>query len=222
MSHELRTPLNGILGYSELLLEDAKDKEHWQYAQAIHDSGRHLLGMVDSILDLSALESGHTVMQYRPVQIDSLLQNVVGAYRQAAIDKNLALESEVTADVPADIVCDSQKVTHVLGHLLHNAIRFTDHGRVRINVSRQADVVLFEVSDSGVGIPAKLHQRIFDKFFQADESDTRSNEGAGIGLSISKHLVTLMGGHIFVQSNAGAGSKFGFTLPLNPGACATH
>lgn len=214
MSHELRTPLNGILGYSELL-KDELGGEQGSYAQDIHDCGKRLQGLIDAVLELSALESGRIALSEGRENVHNMMNHALAVHAREAAHKGLALTLDIAADVPQEIVCDRRQVLRVLDSLLNNAVRFTDMGAVRLNVARAKSKLLFSVIDTGIGVPAEQQERIFDKFAQADESDTRPQEGAGLGLAIARRLVELMGGEISMQPAPGGGSVFAFTLPLH-------
>ncbi len=216
MSHELRTPLNGILGYSELLSGELEDAEHREYATIIHDSGTHLLALVNRLLQLNKIEAARERLLCAPEDVRAVAAHAVNAHRSSALRKSLALEIDIDADVPDAIVCDRVKLTQVLHNLLHNAIKFTVHGHVRLAVSCHGDGLLFAVSDTGRGIPDALRERVFEKFFQVDAGDARISDGSGLGLALVRELVLLMGGRIGVESRVGEGTTFRFTLPCQP------
>jgi signal transduction histidine kinase len=221
MSHELRTPLNGILGYAELLGCELEHAEHREFAGIIHASGTHLLALVNQLLQLNKIEAGRERLLVAPEDIRVLAAQVVNAHRTSARKKMLALDVEVDADVPAAVACDRVKLVQVLHNLLHNAIKFTDAGRVRLTVARSGDRLVFAVADTGRGIPAGLRDRVFEKFFQVEAGDARISDGSGLGLALVRELVALMGGHITVDSAPHAGTTFRFTLPCGMPANAT-
>lgn len=216
MSHELRTPLNGILGYAELLAEDLHDPEHRAYAGIIHDSGTHLLALVNQLLRLNRIEAGRDPLLTAPEDLRALCAQAVDAHRSSARKKSLALTLEVGADVPPTVDCDRVKLLQVLHNLLHNALKFTDAGHVRLVVAHGGDHVRFAVEDTGRGIPASLRERVFEKFYQVDAGDARMGEGSGLGLALVRELVALMGGDVAVESGPGTGTVFHFTLPCHP------
>lgn len=212
MSHELRTPLNGILGYAELLTYELEDGEHRSYAGIIHDSGTHLLALVNQLLRLNRIEAGREALLAAPEDVRALAMQAVDAHRSSARKKGLALALDVAPDVPDAVDCDRVKLLQVLHNLLHNAIKFTDHGGIRLGLAHAGDELVFTVSDTGRGIPAAVQHRVFEKFFQVDAGDTRLGEGSGIGLSLVRELVGLMGGRVTVESSP-AGTTFRFTHP---------
>ncbi|SFD55095.1 sensor histidine kinase [Massilia yuzhufengensis] len=217
MSHELRTPLNGILGYAELLSMDARDAEHREYAEVIRSSGLHLLSLVDQLLQLNRLEAGTELPQLASEDLRALVEQVVSGHHGAARARGLALLCRIGEDVPQRWVCDREKLRQVLDHLLHNAIRFTDAGQVELALEAAEDRLVFTVADTGPGIPASAQERVFDRFFQVDSSDTRSSDGAGLGLTLVRELLALMGGEVEIKSAPGIGTTVVFTLPRTPG-----
>jgi signal transduction histidine kinase len=216
MSHELRTPLNGILGYAELLVEELGDPEHRAYAGIIHDSGTHLLALVNQLLQLNKIEAARERLLAAPEDVRAIAAHAVNAHRSHAARKLLELAATIDPDVPAFIECDRVKVTQVLHNLLHNAIKFTEHGAVRLSVSNLGDKLLFTVADTGRGIPDALRERVFEKFFQVEAGDARISEGSGLGLALVRELVLLMGGQVAMESRIGEGTAFRFTLPIHP------
>lgn len=217
MSHELRTPLNGILGFSELLAEELGVSEQGGFAQSIHQSGARLLALIDSVLELSRLESGKTVLSMQPENLREILHQAIGNHIENTASKQIGLGLDIGLGVPAQIICDRAKLLRILNSLLCNAVSFTDSGEIRLKVASSQDGLLFQVSDTGRGVPIELQQYIFGKFSQSNEATTRAKDGAGIGLAIAEQLVTLMGGQISVQSSQGetdSGSTFTFSLPI--------
>ncbi|WP_258194646.1 ATP-binding protein [Janthinobacterium sp. PAMC25594] len=214
MSHELRTPLNGILGFSELLLEQLREPEQAAYAQTIHDSGRQLLAMVEAAMELSALENDQVRLASAAVPLDQLLALALAPHRQRAAHKGLLLASHIAPATPPSIDCDRARLVRVLDILLDNAIRYTSAGRVDVHVMQSGADLQIEVRDTGIGIAQAQQADIFDKFSQADDSPSRAHGGAGMGLAIARQLVTLMGGSIGVASAPGHGAAFRLRLPL--------
>jgi signal transduction histidine kinase len=212
MSHELRTPLNGILGYAELLREDLPPGEPRDFAQIIHESGVHLLALVNQILQLNKIGAGKERLVLEPVDVRALLAQVVNAHRSSAQAKGLALACDIAPDAPPRIQCDRIKLMQVLNNLLHNAIKFTEGGRVDVTLDLAAQGLRFRVRDTGPGIPAEVQAMVFEKFFQVDSSARRS-DGTGLGLALVRELVELMQGRVTLDSTPGAGTTFSFTIP---------
>jgi signal transduction histidine kinase/CheY-like chemotaxis protein/HAMP domain-containing protein len=216
MSHELRTPLNAIIGYSEILQEDATDKGDTapiDDLQKIESAGRHLLGLINNILDLSKIEAGKMDVFIEQVDIPALLEEVMSIIKPLA-DKN---ENAVELVCPADIGSfrsDQTKVKQCLLNLLSNANKFTSKGKLTLTVAREPGSRLsFRVSDTGVGMTPEQLGRLFQAFSQADASTTKRFGGTGLGLAITKHFCTLLGGDVGVESTPGAGSTFTIWLP---------
>ncbi|GAB2846317.1 hypothetical protein GCM10027277_13310 [Pseudoduganella ginsengisoli] len=215
MSHELRTPLNGILGYSELLQHEFGDAREGKFAAAIHHCGSRLLGLVEAVLELSALESGKEQLLIEPISMQDLVRQAMSRQRAAADAKKLSLETELGPGIPESFACDRAKLLRVLDILLVNAVQATSHGAVRLAVSATGRHGLrFQVSDTGKGVPASQRQRIFDKFSQGDDSAARAKDGGGLGLAIAAQLAELMQGRIWLEDSAGPGAVFVVELPL--------
>ena len=213
MSHELRTPLNGIMGFSELLLDELQQPLHVEFAQAVRDSGRRLLTMIEAVLELSALESGQLRVASATVALAPMLEQALAPHRAQARSKGLALELELREGLPP-LHADRAKLVRVLDILLDNAVGCTRAGHVTLRVAADAQGWTFEVADSGPGIVPALQAGIFDKFSQADDAPNRARAGAGLGLSIASHLAALMGGALRLDSTPGLGSTFSLLLPL--------
>ena len=211
MSHELRTPLNGILGYSELLTDDLDDPEKRLFAQYIHDSGTHLLGLVNSLLQISKIEAGQVTLDLKRESLEPLLAAAINAHASFASAKGLMLSLVMGPGLPVDLICDRMRLMQVLNNLLHNAIKFTSTGKVELMVDLDPLGLRFSVLDTGPGISPEFASVIFDSFFQVRQN---SMEGTGLGLTIAKQLVQLMGGNIWLRSTQGHGATFFFTLPL--------
>lgn len=215
MSHEFRTPLNGVLGYSEALREELGDTPLASYAGAIHDSGNRLLNLVNAILEVTELEDRRVAVQLEPENIRELIGQAIARHYQAAHDKGLQLECRIGDEVPQVVVCDERKVQRVMENLLGNAVRYTDQGRIMVEVERDGEQrLVIRVKDTGIGIAEEKLDHVFEKFAQADDSPQRPKDGAGLGLTIAQRLVSLMGGQLVLQSKQHQGSTFSFTLPL--------
>jgi signal transduction histidine kinase len=216
MSHELRTPLNAILGYTELII-DGIYGETPEKAQAvlkrIESNGRHLLGLINDVLDLSKIEAGQLKLALADYSIKDVVYNVVSAVEPLATKKKLNFKVEVRPDMPT-AHGDEQKLTQVLLNLTGNAIKFTDAGEVAIKVTAANGSYTVAIQDTGPGISATDQAKLFQQFQQADNSITKTKGGTGLGLAISKKIIELHGGSISVESSVGQGSTFAFTLPI--------
>jgi len=219
MSHEFRTPLNAILGFAQLLQMDASLQEGQQgKIRLIRDSGEHLLSLITDLLDMASIEAGKVSLQTATLDLLALVEMVCDAVRLRSHEKGLEFRVELHPGVPTRVRADGQRLRQVLLNLLSNAVKFTDHGHVSLRLDLLAYQggmarVRFEVSDTGIGIPAEQVARLFQPFEQVSEA-TRRQGGTGLGLSISQELVRLMGGQIEVQTELGRGSSFQFVLEL--------
>ncbi|MEK8095448.1 response regulator [Methylocystis sp. IM3] len=216
MSHELRTPLNAIIGYSEMLQEDALDKgdeEPIEDLKKIESAGRHLLGLINDILDLSKIEAGKMEVFIERVEIAPLVREVASIVQPLADKNGNRLELSCQEDI-GGFLSDETKVKQCLLNLMSNANKFTSQGTVALSVERDADAcVVFRVSDTGLGMSEEQLGRLFQAFTQADASTTKRFGGTGLGLAITKHFCTALGGDISVESAPGAGSTFTIRLP---------
>ncbi|MCC8536089.1 response regulator [Xanthomonas axonopodis pv. poinsettiicola] len=219
MSHELRTPLNSALILAKLLA-DNKDgtlsAEQVKYAQAILSSNNDLLALINDILDLSKIEAGHVELADETVDTGSIVQRLRDTFEPLARQKGLTLEIEAGVGVPSQLVVDNQRLQQILKNLLANAVKFTEHGKVRLSIQAHTPGrVLFKVEDTGIGIAREQTEVIFEAFRQADGSTRRRYGGTGLGLSISRDLAQRMGGSIRVDSEPGRGSCFTLELPTD-------
>jgi signal transduction histidine kinase len=216
MSHELRTPLNAILGYTELIL-DSIYGDMPEKARAVLDriqrNGRHLLGLINDVLDLSKIEAGQFVLSLADYSLKNVVETVYTAVEQLAKEKKLAFTVDVAPDLPAGHG-DERRLTQVLLNLAGNAIKFTDQGEVAIKASTANGSFEIAVRDTGPGISAADQAKLFQEFQQADNSITRKKGGTGLGLAISKRIIEMHGGRICVESVVGQGSTFSFMLPV--------
>ncbi|RZJ13255.1 MAG: response regulator [Rubrivivax sp.] len=216
MSHELRTPLNSSLILSKLLAENKPGTltdEQLRFASTIHSAGQDLLTLINDILDLSKVEAGKLEIALAPVPLQALVESMQRVFEPLAQEKQLAFAVRLAPGVPDAIVSDVQRVEQVLRNLLSNAVKFTEKGTVRLDVEPRHEGVAFVVKDTGIGIPANLHQRVFEAFHQGDGALNRRFGGTGLGLSISRQLAALLGGNIELSSVEGEGSQFTLTLP---------
>jgi PAS domain S-box-containing protein len=219
MSHEIRTPMNAIMGIADLLAKTALSPEQDKYVQIFRRSGDNLLNLINDILDLSKVEASQLDLERTGFSLSDHLEKVIEMVTPRAHEKGLVLVCEIAASVSNDLVGDPTRLTQVLLNLLGNAIKFTPSGRVSLNVEADEDssvpaALRFTVSDTGIGIQAEKLGQVFERFTQADSSTTRRFGGSGLGLTISKRLVELMGGRIWVESEVGKGSLFGFAVPF--------
>ena len=219
MSHELRTPLNGVLGMNDLLLGTDLNDRQMQFVEAGRTSGKMLLQLINNVLDLSRIESGKLELDLQECSVESLVYDVVEALSPGAAQKRLALTVHLDPTASVTALCDGNRIRQILVNLIGNAIKFTTTGTVTVNavgdrLDDQRCRVRFAISDSGVGIPADRHDRLFCPFTQVDSSTTRKFGGSGLGLAICKQLVELMDGSIGIESRLGFGSTFWFELPL--------
>jgi signal transduction histidine kinase/CHASE3 domain sensor protein len=217
MSHELRTPLNAVLGYAELIEDGIYGEVPQKMAdvlERIQQNGRHLLGLINDVLDLSKIEAGQLTLSPVDYSMRELVLDVVSATEALAAEKKLALEVDAPPDLPRGRG-DERRLTQVLMNLVSNAIKFTETGSVTIRAKVEDGSFLVAVTDTGVGIAPADRERIFEEFQQVDSSSTRKKGGTGLGLAIAKRIVELHGGRIWVDSTPGQGSTFAFTLPLS-------
>ncbi|MBI5968703.1 MAG: GAF domain-containing protein [Deltaproteobacteria bacterium] len=216
MSHELRTPLNAILGYTEMIA----DHIYGEVPEKIRDvlvrvqkSGRHLLDLINDVLDLSKIEAGQLTLSLNEYSIKEVVQAVCTAVEPMVMEKKLALEVALPPGLPI-AKGDERRITQVILNLVGNAIKFTEVGKISVQVTASDGTFLVSVSDTGPGISEADQQKIFGEFAQGDSSSTRKKGGTGLGLTIAKRIVELHGGRIWVESSLGKGSTFWFTLPV--------
>jgi signal transduction histidine kinase len=216
MSHELRTPLNAILGFNEMILGGVYGTVPDDITGPIGDiqsSGKHLLSLINNVLDLSKIEAGHMELSLIDYSVHDAVASVTTALRALAAQKGLELVSTVADDIPV-ARGDAGRLTQCLMNLASNALKFTPQGRVSIDVDLVGETLRYRVTDSGIGIAAERLKAVFAEFRQEDPTIASRFGGTGLGLSITKKFVELHGGRIWVESQVGVGSTFSFTVPL--------
>jgi PAS domain S-box-containing protein len=227
MSHEIRTPMNAIIGIADLLAKTPLSPVQNSYVQIFRRAGDNLLNLINDILDLSKVEASQLELERTGFSLNDLLEKVREMVAVRAHEKGLALVCEIAPEVPRDLVGDPTRLRQVLLNLLGNAIKFTESGEVALRVTPDVNPTVsgslrFTIADTGIGIPSEKLGAVFEPFTQADSSTTRRYGGSGLGLTISKRLVELMGGCIRVESDVAKGSVFSFTVPLEIWAGATR
>lgn len=220
MSHELRTPLTNIIGFSRLMLKGIDGplvEQQRSDIKIIYHNSQHLLGLINDLLDISHIEAGLMELEFREVDLADLIRSVMATASALVRDKDTELRQEIDPHLPK-VRADAARVRQVLLRLMANAAKFTNHGTITVRSWCKDDRVLVSVSDTGLGIPLEDQERIFERFEQGSLENGRRPNGAGLGLALSKEFVEMHGGHIWVESEAGKGSTFTFSLPLRPRA----
>ncbi|MFB6454885.1 ATP-binding protein [Chitinophaga sp. Hz27] len=216
MSHEIRTPLNAIIGIAGIL-EDNHQTDNSEVVHSLQFSAKHLLGLINDILDFSKIEAGKIELEHIPINLPQLIHGIASNYQPLAKGKGIKLFTALDHELPQNIVGDPVRLAQILNNLINNAIKFTSKGSVCVEVHQEErhgnrTHICFTVRDTGIGIPAELHDRVFETFSQADAATTRQHGGTGLGLAITRKLVELQRGHITLDSAPGKGSSFAFTL----------
>lgn len=226
MSHEIRTPMHGILGLSQLALQEEMSASGRQYVEAILSSGNALLAILNEVLDLSKIEAGKLQLTSVSFDLQALISETLLTVSAPAMAKNLPIDVNIHENAPKWLRGDPERIRQVLVNLLGNAVKFTPSGSIQLSVCSSGPLVEFRVTDSGIGIAEEKQKAIFDVFMQADPGVTRKYGGSGLGLAISSRIVELMGGSLQVRSQPGKGSSFWFAIPLEavelPPAAPNH
>lgn len=217
ISHEVRTPLNGVLGFSNLITQpDITDDEKQQYYSLIKSSSNRLLTTITSYMDISLIASGNIEVKRKSIDLHKLLYNLIDLFQPLCANK----EIELLVDIPDDIgkiilFSDEELLRKILIHLLDNAVKFTDHGKISLGYIFKSNTIQFYVKDTGIGVGVESHALIFESFTQEEKLPTRCHEGSGLGLSIAQGFVRLIGGELRLESKKGSGSNFFFTIPFD-------
>lgn len=215
MSHELRTPLNSIIGFSELLTQGDLNERDGHYVENVLTSGKHLLGLVNGILDLVNIETGKVELSLEKMSMPLTINECLLMIKPNAEKNNIILKKEIDPELDY-IEADRQKIKQILLNLLDNAVKFNkaEGGIVKVSAKKAGDMAMISVSDTGIGIKEKDMEKLFNEFEQLDKGRSRKYGGTGLGLVISKKLVELHGGKIKIESKNGEGSTFAFLIPL--------
>ena len=216
MSHELRTPMNSVLGFTEMILDGIYgevSEEIEGVMQEIDRSGKHLLELINNVLDLSKIEAGQMELHVSECSAELCVENAISSLQVLAQKRGLSIVQEVEENI-APFVADRMRLEQVLRNLLSNAVKFTEEGEIAVGARGEEEEVLFWVRDTGAGIPEGEREEIFSEFHQADSSLTKEIQGTGLGLSLCRRFVEMHGGRIWVESEEGEGATFWFVVPV--------
>jgi len=217
VSHEIRTPMNAIIGFSSLLNDpELSAGERIQYTDIIFQSGNQLLSIINDIVDIASVESGQAKVNLTEFNLNAALRSLNEQFSIPAKNNRISLTLTTTlSDEESNIVTDNTKLVQILSNLINNSIKFTREGRIEFGYELKDTYLEFKVKDNGIGIPPEYQQRIFDRFYQVDSAVSRQYSGAGLGLSICKGYVELLGGTITLESESGKGTTFIFSIPYS-------
>ena len=216
MSHEIRTPINSVIGFTDVILKTKLDEKQQEYMNYIQTASKHLLSVINDILDISKIESGKMIIEDIDFNLFETVDAIVKILNNEALKKGLSLECKYEGITNSTYMGDPFRISQILTNLLGNAIKFTSEGSVLLSVSKDDSYIKFVIKDSGIGLKKDEIKNLFDDFTQANMNTSRKHGGTGLGLSISKNLVELMNGEMYVESEYGLGSTFSFILPLKP------